>query len=106
MELKIHFAILPTLGIPVERREPDGGGNREEKRTGRRKEPGREKNRTGEGTGKRKEPDGERNREEKRTGRRKEPGREKNRTEEGTGKRKEPDRAKNREAKRTGRFLG
>ena len=69
MELKIHFAILPTLGIPVERQEPDGERNREEKRTGRGKEPGREKNRTEEGTGKRKEPDRAKNREAKRTGR-------------------------------------
>ena len=78
MELKIHFAILPTLGIPVERREPDGGRNREEKRTERRKKLERGKPRTG----------------EERTERRKKPGGEK------------PDRAKNREAKRTGRFLG
>ena len=77
MELKIHFAILPTLGIPVERREPDRGRN------GQEKDSERGKPRTEEGTGQGKKPDGGRNREEK------------NRTEQ-----------KNREAKRTGRFLG
>ena len=57
MELKIHFVILPTLGIPVERREPDGGRNREERRIERGKKPGGEK------------PDRAKNREAKRTGR-------------------------------------